>query len=156
MGGGLFTDIAEQESACIHASCVAVGGAGLLIAGASGAGKSALALQMMALGAQLVADDRTELTMQGAQVMATAVPHLSGLIEARGVGLLQAEAVRSVPLSYVIDLDQAEPARLPEPTNVRILKQTVPLLRAATVPNLPAALLQLLKMGRVSPEWPNT
>lgn len=155
MGGDLFSDIADQEEACVHASCVAVQAAGLLIVGKSGAGKSALALQMMALGAQLVADDRVKLTTQGTQVMAAALPHLRGLIEARGVGLLQADAAEAVPVAYVVDLDQSEAARLPEPAQVRLLRQTVPLLRAATVPNLPAALMQLLKIGRVSPEWPN-
>ena len=35
----------------LHASCVAVAGRGLLIAGASGSGKSALALDLMAFGA---------------------------------------------------------------------------------------------------------
>lgn len=156
MGGGLFSDIADQDRACVHASCVAVRGAGLLIAGGSGAGKSALALQMMALGAQMVADDRVELTVQGTRLIADAVPPLCGLIEARGIGLLRADAAGPVPLAYVVDLDQSEPARLPEPQNIRVLRQTVPLLRAATVPNLPAALIQLLKMGRVSPEWPHT
>ena len=36
-----------------------------MITGASGAGKSALALQLIALGAELVADDRTELWREG-------------------------------------------------------------------------------------------
>jgi len=44
----------------IHASCVAVDGKGLLITGASGSGKSALALQLMAFGAHLIADDRVK------------------------------------------------------------------------------------------------
>ncbi len=156
MGGDPLSDIAEQDAACVHASCVAVQGAGVLITGVSGAGKSALALQMMALGAQFVADDRVALSTKGAQVLADAVPPIRGLIEARGIGLLRAESIGPVPLAYVVDLDQNEPARLPEPTEVRVLRQSVPLLRAAAVPNLSAALMQLLKLGRVSPEWPNT
>ena len=43
----------------IHASCVAMGGHGVLLLGASGAGKSDLALRLIDEGAQLVADDRT-------------------------------------------------------------------------------------------------
>ncbi len=127
-----------------------------MIIGASGAGKSSLALQMMALGAQLVADDQVDLTGQANHVMAGAVPQISGLIEARGIGLLRAEAASPVRLAYVVDLDQSEPARLPEPEEILVLKQTVPLLHGAGVPNLAAGLIQLVKMGRVTPEWPNT
>ena len=50
----------------LHATCVAVDGRGLLILGPSGSGKSALALQLIALGAQLVADDRTRVSRRGA------------------------------------------------------------------------------------------
>ena len=156
MGEAPFSDIADQDTACIHATCVAVQDAGILIIGASGAGKSALALQMMALGAQLVADDRVDLRSQDGQVMASAVSQISGLIEARGIGLLRAETAGPVPLAYIVDLDHTEPARLPEPEQVRLLRQSVPLLRAAGVPNLAAGLIQLVKMGRVAPEWPNT
>ncbi len=110
---------------------------------------------MMALGAKLVSDDRVELRMQGGGVVAHSPASIHGLIEARGIGLLRAEAVGPVPLTYVVDLDMAEPNRLPEPTQIQVLRQTVPLLRAAGARNLPAALMQLLKMGRVDPEWPN-
>ena len=55
----------------LNASCVAWQGRGALILGRSGAGKSALALQLMALGADLVSDDRTEL-------LAPTVPLTSG------------------------------------------------------------------------------
>ena len=155
MGVDLLSEIANQDRACVHATCVSVNGAGALIIGASGAGKSALALQMMALGAQLVADDQVELAGQNDQVLADAVPHLRGLIEARGLGLLKAESTGSVPVAYLVDLDHGEPVRMPEPAQVQLLRQTVPLLRAAAVPNLAAVLVQILKMGRVSPEWPN-
>ncbi len=129
---------------------------GVLIIGASGTGKSSLALQMMALGAQLVADDRVNLTGQTDHIVAAEVLQIRGLIEARGIGLLRADAVGPVRLAYILDMDQPEPARLPKPTHIRVLRQTVPLLRGAGVPNLAAALIQLVKMGRVAPEWPNT
>ena len=41
----------------MHATTVALRGRGLLILGPSGSGKSTLALQLMAVGARLVADD---------------------------------------------------------------------------------------------------
>ncbi len=151
-----LSDVAGRDTACIHATCVAVRRRGLLIFGASGSGKSALALQMMALGAGLVSDDRVALEMQDGQVLANAAPEIHGLIEARGIGLLRAEPAGPVPVEFVVDLDAAEPTRLPEHSNILVLRQTVPLLRGAGLPNLAAALMQLAKMGRVDPEWPNT
>jgi HPr kinase/phosphorylase len=69
----------------LHASVVAVDGAGVLILGASGAGKSGLALRMIALGALLVSDDQVLLERCGDVLVARAPETLSGLIEARGV-----------------------------------------------------------------------
>ena len=57
----------------LHASCVAWQGRGALILGRSGAGKSALALQLMAFGADLVSDDRTELLAE-ADVLTARAP----------------------------------------------------------------------------------
>lgn len=155
MQAGSLSDAKDRDSACVHASCVTVAGRGLLIVGASGAGKSALALQMMAYGAGLVADDRVELSKRDHQVIAAAVPQIQGLIEARHIGLIKADVFGPVPLDYVVDLDQNEPQRLPAEATIVLLGQTVPLLRGAGVPNLAAALMQLLKNGRVHPEWPN-
>ncbi|NOE28129.1 HPr kinase/phosphorylase [Ruegeria sp. HKCCD6157] len=146
----------DQDSACVHASCVSVAGRGLLIIGASGTGKSGLALQMMAFGAKLVADDRVNLEMRQNRVIASAVSQIRGLIEARQIGLVKAEPSGPVPLGYVVDLDQPEPERLPDPLTVSVLRQTVPLLRGAGVPNLAVAMMQLLGNGRVNPEWPKT
>ncbi len=155
MNNPQLSDIADRDIACVHASCVAVGDRCVLILGASGAGKSALALQMMAMGAQLVSDDRVELRIQDGQVIAQSPAAIRGLIEARGIGLLQAETADQIPLYYVVDLDEPETERLPAETRIRVLRQTVPLLRGAGIANLPAALIQLLKMGRVNPEWPS-
>lgn len=151
-----LSEIEGRNAACIHATCISVEGNGILIVGPSGAGKSGLALQMMALGAGLVADDQTALIMQAGRVIADAPPALRGLIEARGIGLLRADPVGPVPTGYVVDLGQTESARLPEHDFVQVLRQTVPLLRGAGLPNLAAALIQLARLGRVDPEWPNT
>ena len=80
----------------LHASCVAISGRGVLIIGPSGSGKSALALQLMAFGASLVADDQTELTVQGGTLIARCPPTMSGLIEARGLGILRAQVVHGM------------------------------------------------------------
>ena len=51
--------MAELSSETIHASCVAIDGRALLIEGASGDGKSDLALRLIDRGATLVSDDYT-------------------------------------------------------------------------------------------------
>lgn len=137
-----------EPGAVLHASCVALAGRGLLIAGASGRGKSALALQMMALGAALVADDRVALRRDGDAVIADAPPAISGLIEARGLGLLHAEATGPVPVFALLDLDRDEPDRLPRAREVDLLGLPVPLLWRAEGPHFPAALVQFLRTGR--------
>ncbi len=151
-----LSDIANKDGACIHATCVAVRGRGLLIVGVSGSGKSSLALRMMALGADLVADDRVDLRRDEGAVIAAAPKRIAGLIEARGVGLLRAAPCGPVALGYVIDMDQTQTTRLPEPVTLQLLGHYVPLLFGASVPNLAEALMQLLKMGRVDPEWTST
>ena len=49
----------------IHATCVAIEGRGVLIVGPSGSGKSDLALRLIDRGAALVADDYTDLNVDG-------------------------------------------------------------------------------------------
>ena len=98
----------------LHASCVGIDGRGLLILGASGSGKSSLALDLIALGAVLVSDDRTVLTREGCRLLAAPPPARGGLIEARGIGLLRLPHQAPVPVKAMIDLDAAPGARLPE------------------------------------------
>ncbi len=45
----------------MHATCVDINGSGVLIVGRSGSGKSSLAINLLALGSKLVADDQCEL-----------------------------------------------------------------------------------------------
>jgi HPr kinase/phosphorylase len=135
-------------SVILHASCVAVNKRALLIRGASGTGKSALAMQMMALGADLVADDRTELTSENEQIIARCPPAISGLIEARGVGILRANASEQARIVAVLDLDQTETDRLPPIREVEILGQMLPLYYIYDIPSFAGAMMQLLQFGR--------
>jgi HPr kinase/phosphorylase len=130
-----------------HASCVALNGRALLILGASGQGKSALALHMMALGAGLIADDQTCLMPDGDAVIASAPASLPPLIEARGIGLLHVDLHPPAPLAGVVDLDLAPPARLPPPGTCDILGRRIPLIPGQVGPHLAPALLQFLKTG---------
>jgi len=69
----------------IHATTVAWQGRGALIIGNSGSGKSALALHMMALGCDLIADDQTLLERSMNQITARCPTVIQGQIEARGL-----------------------------------------------------------------------
>ena len=97
----------------IHGTAVAVDGAGLLMVGPSGSGKSALAVEMMALGAGLVADDRVEVRPGSPPVLA-APARWPGLVEVRGLGLLRVAGSGPVPCHAVLDLGAKARGRLPE------------------------------------------
>ena len=131
-----------------HASCVAWQGHGALILGRSGAGKSALALQLMAFGADLVSDDRTELMAEADVLTARAPATIQGLIEARGVGLMRVPFVPKAEIAVVIDLDQPEPNRLPPQREITLLGISRPLVLAVPQPHFPAAILCYLKGSR--------
>ena len=132
----------------MHACCVAVSGRAVLITGPAGAGKSALALALMALGADLVADDQTELTVQGGRVTARCPATLRGLIEARGVGILTAPTVPQAAIVLVADLSQPEPDRLPPRRKVTLLGQSIDLVLGHGNVHLSASILCYLKGSR--------
>lgn len=133
------------EEVCLHASCVALDGRGLLILGKSGSGKSALALQLMAFGAALVADDRTLITRSGKSLSARAPDPIRGLVEARGLGLIHAETAEHVTLLACADLDRAEPDRLPQRHERQILGICLPEFRRVDAAHFAPGLLQYLK-----------
>lgn len=132
-----------------HATCVALpDGRGLLIEGPSGSGKSALALQLIALGAQLVADDRTLVEDRGDHLAAVCPAATRGLIEARGIGLLRVPALREAVVRLVVDLGRAEDLRLPPRREVVILGRPLDLVLGPVTAHFPAALLAYLSGGR--------
>ena len=134
----------------LHASCVAVEGKGLLILGPSGSGKSGLALNLIALGAQLVADDRVDLVVEGSALVARCPAPLRGLIEARGVGLLRCDAIPKAKVGLAVDLGTPEPARLPESHTIVLLDRRIDLVHLPSNAHFPAALLLYLRGGRVA------
>jgi len=72
----------------LHGVFVRVYQLGVLLTGASGVGKSELALELLARGHQLVADDATDFRVIGARIEGRCPPLLSGFIEARSLGIL--------------------------------------------------------------------
>jgi len=138
----------DAVSETLHASCVALSGRALLIAGASGSGKSGLALNLMALGAGLVSDDRTILTRHGDRLIASAPATIEGLIEARGLGLVRAEPAGPTPVFALLDLDTPEVHRLPPARNTSRLGCEITLLLRSEIPHFAASLMQFLRTGQ--------
>ena len=61
-----------RDMTLMHATCVAIDGVGVLIRGASGAGKSDLALRLIDGGAALVGDDYCDVTAREGLLIAQA------------------------------------------------------------------------------------
>lgn len=132
----------------LHASCVAFDGRAVLILGPSGAGKSAFALQLMAYGGDLVADDRVLLIAQAGRLIASRPHSLPKLIEARHVGLLHATGPDHAEVVLAADLATTEPARLPQHHYFQALGLQVPLMRVLGLVHGPAAVRQYILAGR--------
>lgn len=140
----------STQTVTLHATCVAVDGKGLLILGPSGAGKSSLALQMMGLGAGLVADDRVDLHRRGDAVFATCPLALRGLIEGRGLGILHADPLQEALVTLIADLSHPTEARLPQPAKLLVLGCQIDLVGARADAHFTGALVQLLRHGRAA------
>ena len=68
------------DTRTIHASCVAIEGHGLLICGGSGAGKTALLVELLRRGAQFVADDGVVISQKEGRIWASSAKGNKGLI----------------------------------------------------------------------------
>lgn len=139
-------------SLTLHASCVSLGGRAVLIRGRSGSGKSALALQLMAYGADLVADDQVHLWSAEGAIRARSPAALKGLVEARYLGILTAEPAAETVICAIVDLDQVETERLPPRRQQRLLDQDIQVIHRAEGPHFAAALIQFLKSGALDPD----
>lgn len=113
----------------LHASAVAIDGRGVLILGASGSGKSSLALRLIDRGATLIADDQVELREHRGRVEAGALASIFGKLEVRGVGIVDCDAA-TAPIALVIDLGRTA-ERLPDPWPTTIEGIAIPTLGLA-------------------------
>jgi HPr kinase/phosphorylase len=111
------------NGATIHASCVLVGRSAVLIRGASGRGKSRLALALIEAGAngtlpfaRLVADDRVALTVAHGRLLASAPETIKGKIEVRGDGIREVTYEPIALVRLVVDLDASDSTRMPDTT----------------------------------------
>lgn len=152
-------EAAERER--VHATAIAfpgLAGAGVLIRGPSGSGKSDLALRCMALAAGppgpgpagLVADDRVEIWRTGAHIMMTAPAAIAGQLEVRGVGIVDVVPAGEARLVLVADL-VASPAaveRMPEGDLIELFGVAV--ARVVVYPFEPSAALKLALAARIA------
>ena len=98
----------------LHATCVRIYGRGVLLLGASGSGKSDLALRLLdeahhtpemhPPGAVLVADDRVIVEAAGGMLMARAPHALRGRLEIRGVGIVAVPFVEETQVHLAVGL----------------------------------------------------
>lgn len=105
--------MADGLSETVHATSVAIGGRGLLIMGASGAGKSDLALRLIDRGATLISDDYTLVVAEGGRLLLHAPPTIAGKLEIRHLGIVDMGHVDAIPAALAIRLDD-KPDRMPE------------------------------------------
>ena len=131
-----------------HASAVAFDDFGILIVGRSGSGKSELALKLIDKGAKLISDD---VVIIGETLELTKPPKGPDLIEIRNIGLLHAPMQKNAKLSLVVDLELAEPKRLPPLRHTRIGDHEVVLIAGKGIPNLDVTLKHYAKFGRAHP-----
>lgn len=122
-----------------------------MITGAAGSGKSALALELMGIGADLVGDDRVVLTRQEDEIFARPAPGLEGRIEARFIGIIRVPFVPYAAIRFVADLNQTCTERLPAHQTRDILGCKVPQLALAGVPKAAFAVRALL-IGGLEPQ----
>ena len=132
----------SSETLLVHATAVAIGGRAVLLRGPSGSGKSDLALRLIDAGAQLVSDDYSQLQREDKAILVRAPKSISGLIEARGIGILKVETLPVAPLALIADLVAPQHIdRLPEPRSETIFGLAIPVVAIAPFePSAPAKL----------------
>ena len=133
----------------LHASCVAIDGRAILLAGPSGSGKSDLALRLIDRGFTLVSDDRTIVSKEGERLVATSPATIKGKLEIRGIGIVDMESISDVPVALVVEL-KSEFQRMPDDRPQRlILGASIPLIivDAMTASAVPKVVMGLNRLG---------
>jgi serine kinase of HPr protein (carbohydrate metabolism regulator) len=126
---------------------------GALIEGASGAGKSDLALRALGEGFRLVADDRVVLFRSEGRLFGRAPGTIAGLIEARGLGVLRETPLPFAEVAVLVVCAGGPTAiqRAPEEASREVLGAPLPVLDLWPFePAAPAKLRRALQgLGRM-------
>jgi len=138
----------------VHGALVEVAGIGVLLTGPSGVGKSECALELVARGHRLVADDAVELALEAGRPVGRAAPAVRDHIEIRGLGILcvpdlygRGAVSESAEVALVCRLvsDPGDPDRTGlERAEVPLLGVPVPLVTLAPHPRAGASLATLV------------
>ena len=144
---GDYLDAVFAPKAYIHGSLVDVYGIGVLIAGRSGIGKSEVALDLVARGHRLVADDVITVTRRAGGVLLGSVNEMLRFnMEIRGLGIIDIHSIfgiRGIRQSKkievqieLVDWDKSQKyERLGlDEMQVEILGESVPLVRLPIYP----------------------
>lgn len=137
-----------------HATCVLVGPRAVLIRGRPGAGKSRLALRLIEAGAtdavdvRLVADDQVWLRHASGRLVARTPEAIRGLLEVRGLGLVEVPFEPLAVVGLVADLVPPGAAeRLPEAPQAEIEGVPLPRLQLEAADDAAACLVRLCLRG---------
>ncbi|PLR28576.1 serine kinase [Caulobacter zeae] len=141
-----------------HAGLVArrVGGLwrGVLIEGASGAGKSDLALRALEAGFRLVADDRVVTFVSDGRLYGRAPDPLKGRMEVRGFGIVTEPALPLAEITLLVRCvdDPSRIERLPPTRTERLLGLDLPAFELWPLePAAPAKIARMLEHLGVAP-----
>jgi len=138
-----------SEPLLVHGTAVALDNRAVLLRGPSGSGKSDLALRLIDAGGRLVADDYSQLWREGDAILVRAPQTLSGLIEARGIGIIRVDPMATAPLALIADLVAPQSVeRLPEPHSETIFGLAIPVVAIAPFEASAAVKLRLALTAR--------
>jgi serine kinase of HPr protein (carbohydrate metabolism regulator) len=153
-----------SERELVHGTCVALGRCAALLRGASGSGKSDLALRFLALPAEregtlaLVADDQAfVMRAPNGALLASPPDTIAGKMEVRGIGIVEMKAISDAELVLVCDLVGPEDVpRMPLETPERTMIAGVLVPKIRLYPFEPSAPLKLkLALLRACTHHPN-
>lgn len=135
----------------MHATLVDISGIGVLITGKSGSGKSDLALRLIEnKRAKLVADDVVCVEKIGEQIWGKAPQNIAGMLEVRGVGIVEYPYVERASIQLMVHLVEhsEEIERMPKVNKELILgleiKQIALYARENSAPDKIMAALRLM------------
>lgn len=109
-----------SDGTLVHACAVLYEGRGVLVRGASGAGKSRLVLDLIddaethGRDAALVSDDRVLVRAVNGRLVARVPGTIAGRIEVRGLGIVSLPHEAACVIALVVDIEETLPPRMPE------------------------------------------